>query len=319
MKLSRDHPGSVPAPSVADAFGLTAAHDDRITDAREAMLASAFSLWTVATLVLIAAPLLLLFFAWDTGQAATVAEYGAPAAVMALSCLAMLKLPVAGQGAPHRRIAAFSVALVWIGISLGAMVGVALTLPSESRAAALTTLTGAAIVTTIAATPVRLASLAFILTLPLVLLASQGINLPSAIGLCIAAVVGIGLTRLARREASTLAHACVRANGDQRASLLVAEYEGHGSGWFWQTDRGGRLTYLSDKVAREMAVDEARQHVAEQTERRDEQHPDGEPPPHQHQPAQAQREQHHHQHREQGHETFLAGVGHLLLRQSDRA
>ena len=252
MKLSRDHPGSVPAPSVADAFGLTAAHDDRITDAREAMLASAFSLWTVATLVLIAAPLLLLFFAWDTGQAATVAEYGAPAAVMALSCLAMLKLPVAGQGAPHRRIAAFSVALVWIGISLGAMVGVALTLPSESRAAALTTLTGAAIVTTIAATPVRLASLAFILTLPLVLLASQGINLPSAIGLCIAAVVGIGLTRLARREASTLAHACVRANGDQRASLLVAEYEGHGSGWFWQTDRDGAICYLSEKVASEL-------------------------------------------------------------------
>ena len=34
----------------------------------------------------------------------------------------------------------------------------------------------------------------------------------------------------------------------QRALRLVREFEGHGPGWFWQTDREGRLCYLSDKV-----------------------------------------------------------------------
>ena len=34
------------------------------------------------------------------------------------------------------------------------------------------------------------------------------------------------------------------------AIKLVREFEEQGSGWFWQTDREGRLTYLSDKVAK---------------------------------------------------------------------
>ena len=36
----------------------------------------------------------------------------------------------------------------------------------------------------------------------------------------------------------------------ERAMLLVREYEAQGSGWFWQTDRNGKLVYLSEKVAR---------------------------------------------------------------------
>ncbi|MEJ7183158.1 hypothetical protein WL286_13420, partial [Staphylococcus caprae] len=38
----------------------------------------------------------------------------------------------------------------------------------------------------------------------------------------------------------------------RRAARLVEEYESHGTGWFWQTDRTGNLTYLTDKVATEL-------------------------------------------------------------------
>jgi len=38
------------------------------------------------------------------------------------------------------------------------------------------------------------------------------------------------------------------------ARRLVREFEEGGSGWFWHTDRDGRLTYLSDKVARQVAT-----------------------------------------------------------------
>ena len=40
----------------------------------------------------------------------------------------------------------------------------------------------------------------------------------------------------------------------QHALRLVREFEEQGSGWFWQTDREGRVTYLSDKVARQVAA-----------------------------------------------------------------
>ena len=36
------------------------------------------------------------------------------------------------------------------------------------------------------------------------------------------------------------------------ATRLVNEFEAHSTGWFWQTDAEGRVTYLSDKVAREV-------------------------------------------------------------------
>lgn len=38
-----------------------------------------------------------------------------------------------------------------------------------------------------------------------------------------------------------------------RALTLVREFEHQGPGWFWQTDRDGRIAYLSEKVARNIA------------------------------------------------------------------
>lgn len=36
---------------------------------------------------------------------------------------------------------------------------------------------------------------------------------------------------------------------DDRAARLIREAEDHGPNWFWQTDRHGRVVYLSDKIA----------------------------------------------------------------------
>ena len=40
------------------------------------------------------------------------------------------------------------------------------------------------------------------------------------------------------------------------AMTLVREFEHQGTGWFWQTDRDGQISYLSEKVARHVAADE---------------------------------------------------------------
>ncbi len=41
----------------------------------------------------------------------------------------------------------------------------------------------------------------------------------------------------------------------ERAIRLVRNFEQHGAGWFWETDRDGRITYLSAKVVQEMEAD----------------------------------------------------------------
>ncbi len=56
-----------------------------------------------------------------------------------------------------------------------------------------------------------------------------------------------GVRRLAQRHVTPADDESARG---QRALRLVREFEEVGSGWFWQTDRHGHLTYLSDKVAR---------------------------------------------------------------------
>jgi diguanylate cyclase (GGDEF)-like protein len=45
--------------------------------------------------------------------------------------------------------------------------------------------------------------------------------------------------------------------GDDLAIELVRSFEGQGSGWFWRTDRTGRLVYISAKVAKLLDEDEA--------------------------------------------------------------
>ena len=37
------------------------------------------------------------------------------------------------------------------------------------------------------------------------------------------------------------------------AAKMIAEFEGQGTGWFWEADRYGRVTYLSATVATELA------------------------------------------------------------------
>ena len=41
---------------------------------------------------------------------------------------------------------------------------------------------------------------------------------------------------------------------DDRAARLIREAEDHGPNWFWQTDRHGRVAYLSDKIVRVFAA-----------------------------------------------------------------
>ena len=62
---------------------------------------------------------------------------------------------------------------------------------------------------------------------------------------------------LLRLTAFDLVQAGKRAKMESETLLarrLVREYENQGTGWFWETDRRGRVTYLSETVVREFGV-----------------------------------------------------------------
>lgn len=73
-----------------------------------------------------------------------------------------------------------------------------------------------------------------------------------AIGGLIGLMMAISQARAASSESL---HFAEREREQRRAEQLLHEYEQTGQGWFWETDRQGRITYVSDTIARLLARD----------------------------------------------------------------
>ncbi len=71
----------------------------------------------------------------------------------------------------------------------------------------------------------------------------------------LALLAGLALTmlRLGRLDRRDTAEQAQRFGQGRHAARMVAEFEEQGIGWFWETDRHGRITYISDRVAAEIA------------------------------------------------------------------
>ena len=108
----------------------------------------------------------------------------------------------------------------------------------------------AAIVTLVALLSMHLATMAY----------SAGAALAAIVATADLAIANIGVLLVVCIWIACVAHARFdnylsgerqQSEGDsRRASRLLAEFEANGAGWFWETDRTGRLVYLSHKLAR---------------------------------------------------------------------
>jgi len=68
--------------------------------------------------------------------------------------------------------------------------------------------------------------------------------------LALGAAIGLFLAiSQARRAASQSRTGAEREREQRRAEQLLHEYEQTGQGWFWETDRLGRITYVSERIA----------------------------------------------------------------------
>ncbi|MGN6268908.1 MAG: EAL domain-containing protein [Sphingomonas sp.] len=177
------------------------------------------------------------------------------ATLIGIGILAVLRIGARRRWLPHHQTRALAVASAGLVVSLLWLAHLAGGLADERwRFACFVAAFGSIGVTAIALYAVRAAILTFALGMVGVTVALSGAGIAS----CIALVFMLALTIVAYRLA-LLDHVAARTrriaeNDGRLAARLVEEFEAHGSGWFWQTDRQGRLTYLSDKVARRLVT-----------------------------------------------------------------
>ena len=256
--MSRLRPEHDPVPQlsrgIADALGLTPALDDRQDEERAAALREMALCWPIAAALLLAVVLgLMLVTQLVVGAepAIAIGARGLPALVLALGCGVMLSPRVTGQPA-HRRILMMTVSATWMAISLVLLLDSTGTLPGQWAAAGQAAVIGAILMTTIALQAIRMAALAFVVTLATMMVAAEGVTAATLTIAMVAALQVVAIVRLSLADQRSVEER-YRVQADRRrARLLVAAFEEQGPGWFWQTDRQGRLSYLSTKVEREV-------------------------------------------------------------------
>ncbi|WP_085810495.1 EAL domain-containing protein [Sphingomonas sp. TZW2008] len=243
-------------PGFVEALGLVASADEAVADASEARLREVVILWplVVAVLLLGSVGSLVFLALWDRPVGMAVA-LAAVLSVVGGGAWTLLALPKARTLPPHRRIGILTALAALLGILLSLQLDLSPRLPTASlHVAGFVVGFGTIVLTAIALHAVRAASLAFAGTLALMVPVTAGLGVAAAAALVLAALLVRGIFRIATRDHQELGAREAAQHQQQLASRLVREYEEHGTGWFWQTDRAGHLTYLTEKVAREITA-----------------------------------------------------------------
>lgn len=135
--------------------------------------------------------------------------------------------------------------LLWIAVQL----------PSGPyQLASFAAVLGALGTTAAALHPIRAATLALVSVTTVSVFAHVGVTALSLIGLSCLACLIVTTRRLALVEIDRALQKARIDDDGRLAAQLIREFESHGTGWFWQTDRHGNITYLTSKVAEALAV-----------------------------------------------------------------
>ena len=242
------------APHLAEMLGFAASEDGALHDAHLVRLAEVAALWpvVVAVLTLGSGALVAALAIWHAPQGAALA-LGFGLVALGLTIWALVAAPAAAAMSPYRRIPALTALAAALGVALSLQLDLAPQLPTDSlRVAGFVVGFGAIVLSAIALHAVRAASLGFAATLALMVPFGAGLGVAAAAAVILAALLVAGLSRIALHDHAQLGARAAQEQERRRAARLVEEYESHGTGWFWQTDRTGNLTYLTDKVATEL-------------------------------------------------------------------
>ncbi len=234
-------------------------HDDPDAQAHALRLFSVAAIWPFALVAQSVACAVLLGAALAQSHALAIAELGgtiALALLVACAAYAVLMTPWSREWAPHIRTRCLALAASGTAAALSSLLWASTKLPmGPVQLGCFVAVAGAIGITTIALHPVRAATLGFGTGLVLMLPILSERLLPSTVAFVFLICLGIATIRLARLDARAAHARAAEASEGRLAAKMIAEFEGHGTGWFWESDRQGRLTYLSDKVAADLRSD----------------------------------------------------------------
>ena len=235
-------------PSLAVLLGV--AEDDLHRDGRRrAVIAQVAGVWPFAA----AAQALGLGMALYVDGAGLIAiGLALLVAAASIAVLAIVRVP-ADQLASHVANRAITLATALATGGLTPLLPIVAAAPSGPwRDAALAALAGGIFLSALAVYPIRTgligAGAGFVLALP-------SVAGPVAVMIAAGALVLLvaGTMRLCWMDHCAALASLAKAREGRFAAKIIAEFEGHGTGWFWEADRHGRVTYLSAKVADELA------------------------------------------------------------------
>lgn len=240
---------------------MLSADDERILETHQQQVAQFANGWPAALIAQGLASALMLWTAahQHPGTAALLlGVYAAIVLILGVAALAVVKIEAARRLAPHHQVRAIAVLGAGLGAGLFAMLWMAAGKDAMIwQLANFIAVFGAIVVTITVVQSIRAALLGFAAAMVVGIVATSGIGAIGGIALMFFACLVITIAGMARMDHVHAAARTASSNQDALARRLVHEFEDHGSGWFWQTDRHGRLVYLSGKVADEVAANGA--------------------------------------------------------------
>ncbi|MCU6455758.1 EAL domain-containing protein [Sphingomonas sp. A2-49] len=239
--------------AILPVLGLRENEGEVDAQAHAARLAEVAAIWPLALAAQALAGAILFAAACAMPAAASPIHMAIVAAIATLPALvsyaALATARLRGQP-PHVRIRLLTLAASGIAAALLSLVWQSIELPvGPLQIGCFVAAAGAIGLTVVALNPIRIATFGFAVGLVLILPILSGGMLPSLIAALFLAGLAVATLRLARRDADAARALAQEASEGRLAAKMIAEFEGHGTGWFWESDRHGRLSYISGKVA----------------------------------------------------------------------
>ncbi|MDH7972035.1 EAL domain-containing protein [Sphingomonas sp. AR_OL41] len=172
---------------------------------------------------------------------------------LGLVVLIALKLPFTHRWSPHAKVRLATVSAAGIAVGLLSLLSITAGFPiGNYRLASFVAVFGTIIITVVALHPVRAATLGFATAMVATIGVQAGPGLVCGVGVAALLCLALATYRLARFDEANARQRDRSQMQGRMATRLIAEFESHSTGWFWQTDSEGRVTYLSEKVAAEL-------------------------------------------------------------------
>ncbi|MEG8018378.1 EAL domain-containing protein [Sphingomonas sp. LR55] len=239
-------------------FGLAADIGDQVTDLFVLKLAQVAAVWPFALAVQIVTCGLLICLA-AVGDAADHASVGAiivHGGILTLASLLIfvtVRAPDTEALAPHRRNWIVTICAAIMGAALTSLLWSVTSTPDGAiQFGSAIAVAGTIGITAVSLHPIRAAILGVGTGLVFALAILAGFTIAVAIALLFFGCLIAATVSLARIDHALELERATASNEGRVAVKMIAEFEGHGAGWFWEADRQGRVTYLSAKVARDL-------------------------------------------------------------------